>query len=671
MSSLTAAVQSVQDVPLGSEQRESVGSALSFIMANGPILPRFGTRARDVAIWRWYINDRNWLFRSASAGISKKIASTPFKIIGENPDVSPEQAREILLGANFGSGWRDFVMGWVFNFLTHSTLGAVTEVIGPGDPRGPIWGKPTGIALLDPFYCFPTGNPTWPVIYWDAPRFKHHANYRSGVYRWLHHERVCYTVDTPLSRHRLPGVGECAADRAISIMYENIYSSAYVGESLDDRPQPGIYHLHNIDMASWNAAWEIYRNRIYNDALDEKGRNIDVRSIQTDAPSKIELLQFAAAPDKFDYAAYTNLQAKATAAALGVDVQEIWEITGSQQLGTATQSEVLARKGEGKTEADIYAALERMTVQMNLLPAGYNLEFEFKDQEKDQIQAQIAAQYQSSVTQSVASGIVTAEQGRRYLKLVDTTWERVLSEPETEVATDRDPVEDDEPPVVIFRDWSQTRGEFVAELSNVFQRNHTGVRGGRRLSNSIRALLRRYGEQAYRDGAEEAGAPLPDTLGTRDKIRLQSWLSDEGKFVTQLIQGQQELRAGLTPAQADLKADFWANKSLRNAYNLSIKNTDVMLEWVLNPVKENCVTCLSLNGQIHPASEWKESGWQPGVRWLECGGWQCGCEFQARPGAEASGDLAGVQKVVRRNLPDEAADFARALRGEGCTCHTR
>lgn len=642
---VTSAIQSVQDVPIGAEQRESLSASWGVILPRGPLLPAWGTRERDYELWRWAIHDRNWLFKSAVAGLGKKIASTPWKIVGDNPETSPDEARQILTEANFGRGWRDFVLGWVWNYCTHDILGAIVERTGPGDPRGPIWGLPSGFALLDPFYCFPTGNPTWPVLYWEAPAFKRKlGDAKRGTWRWLHRERVDYTVDQPIYRRHYPGAGICAADRAISIMQQQIYADSYIAESLDDRPQPGIYHTHNIDPASWDAAWARLRQRLDNDFLDEEGNTITIKSLQTDADSKIDLLQFSTPPEKFDYEQYTGLFVKATAAALGVDVQELWELTGNASLGTATQSAVLARKGEGKTEADIYAALERFT--MSVLPEGYNLEFEFKDFEQDQQEAAISAQTMQTVTMAVSSGMATTEQAARYLALKDDTWRRVYEEPEAEVVTDRDPVEKEpEEVTTIFRAWSTTRAEFVQRLSEVFQRTHTGPGSGRRLSNSIRALLRNYGQLAYEDGLTDAGVEKAE-LGTRDKMRLQSWLSDEGAYVTNLIEGQQELRRGLAPGEAKTKADLWANKSLRAIYQTAMKTADVMLQWVLNPLKENCTTCLALNGQVHAASEWKESGWEPGVSWLECGGFECGCAFAPAPGAKARGNLSAVAKVV-------------------------
>ncbi len=51
---------------------------------------------------------------------------------------------------------------------------------------------------------------------------------------------------------------------------------------------------------------------------------------------------------------------------------------------------------------------------------------------------------------------------------------------------------------------------------------------------------------------------------------------------------------------------------------------DPNLQWRVGPT-EHCGDCLRLDGQIHTASEWRASGWQPQGRNLECHGYRCQC----------------------------------------------
>jgi hypothetical protein len=50
--------------------------------------------------------------------------------------------------------------------------------------------------------------------------------------------------------------------------------------------------------------------------------------------------------------------------------------------------------------------------------------------------------------------------------------------------------------------------------------------------------------------------------------------------------------------------------------------------WRRGSTKEPCSTCLSLDGVIMTASEWRISGYRPQGSSLECGGWNCQCYWE-------------------------------------------
>ena len=49
--------------------------------------------------------------------------------------------------------------------------------------------------------------------------------------------------------------------------------------------------------------------------------------------------------------------------------------------------------------------------------------------------------------------------------------------------------------------------------------------------------------------------------------------------------------------------------------------------WRVGPT-EHCGDCLRLNGQVHTAEQWRNSGWTPKGRNLECHGYRCQCSLQ-------------------------------------------
>jgi hypothetical protein len=91
---------------------------------------------------------------------------------------------------------------------------------------------------------------------------------------------------------------------------------------------------------------------------------------------------------------------------------------------------------------------------------------------------------------------------------------------------------------------------------------------------------------------------------------------------------------------------LWTTKAAELAWIALLNNPDKQeqkLMMVLNPQKENCETCIALDGQIHTVSEWAQSGWHPQHPAMICGGWRCGCEFSdVPPDTPSRGSFANV-----------------------------
>ena len=82
------------------------------------------------------------------------------------------------------------------------------------------------------------------------------------------------------------------------------------------------------------------------------------------------------------------------------------------------------------------------------------------------------------------------------------------------------------------------------------------------------------------------------------------------------------------PAALSARLGLWGNSlAAVTAIAMLHKPNDPLLEWVYDPSKEHCGDCLNYDGQVHRASEWEAMGARPQSRDLECGGWNCGCDF--------------------------------------------
>lgn len=77
-----------------------------------------------------------------------------------------------------------------------------------------------------------------------------------------------------------------------------------------------------------------------------------------------------------------------------------------------------------------------------------------------------------------------------------------------------------------------------------------------------------------------------------------------------------------------LRLDKWEGAlDAVNSYGQVLDRENPYLKWIWSPEKEHCIDCARLNGQVHLASEWRESGYYPKSYDLECRGFYCGCEW--------------------------------------------
>jgi phage portal protein BeeE len=146
------------------------------------------------------------------------------------------------------------------------------------------------------------------------------------------------------------------------------------------------------------------------------------------------------------------------------------------------------------------------------------------------------------------------------------------------------------------------------------------------LFTQMNNLVTIMGNRAYAEGLMNAG--VRDEPNEDDRTTINQVQERQTEFINNLA----DTMFGDNPpsdAQLDLKPDQWVNKTLYEFYHEGLLSgrANPMLQWQLNPEKENCSDCIRLNGQRHRALDWKQSGWQPKGSNLECTGILCGCEF--------------------------------------------
>lgn len=627
----------------------------------GALLPAWGTHMREQSLRKLYRHPHNTLVQGAFAGLASKIVSTPFEISA--PGLDAEDSQDLLRFADFGKGFEHFFSVTTLNYLRHD-LGAWWELIGYGHPASRMVGNPVGIANLDPLRIYPTSDPVYP-IYYAAP---------NGGWHKMHYTRIVQLVDMPDGDDLNPLIGFCALSRASAIAERQILMNRYVVSSLDDKPTPSVMLITNAGERESELAFERYREQ--RDTLDDEwGRVVRMYSVDPQRKLEVEFVNNSKPPESFDFKTYVELDVSELALALGVDKQELWELTGGG-IGTGTQSAILAAKSRGKLFGKLLKAFER-ALNFHALPDVAEFAWKYRDPQEDQERANQALQY-ATLAQSL-DGVLTPDEKRQLLAnqieafadvLLDANGrvraydddllqggQRIVETVEIaetvgtlgeNIAETVDATTDDDNLADIAREWTQTRINFESAFVDHVTRAIGKTITRRQMTLRLRALLARAGEQAYRDGIAEAGGERERALAARERTRLMTWLADQSVFLRDFAA---EVQEGITSGTALVRANAWSGNSLglMRIAGINSEKPNARMVWTQNDLAEHCRSCRALNGQVHRASDWQKAGLYPKSSKLVC---FVGCKCTLKiTDAPIHGRLRAVPLVrVRKSL---------------------
>jgi hypothetical protein len=618
------------------------------VSARGVYLPQSGSRERDRQLRDWDRLDTLWAWKGARTGLLKRLAGVPWEVTGDDAMQALvdgktvnaiEHFQSVLQDAHFGQGWSFLVKRFGRDYYAQD-FGALFEIIGPGDPDKAIEGAATGIAVLDSLRCFATGNPVWPILYFSHLTNKMHR---------MHYTRVARFVDTPDGDERLYGSGECALSRYVSIAQQEHLMNRYIESRLDDKPKPGVNVWTNVSPDQRDKAFATLEREQRNDEQAAWGKTVHVHSIDPTHPAKVDSITFSEAPEKFDYNQYTDIHINALALALGVDKQELWELSGGA-LGSGAQSQILAQKSRGKAIGDFLTMIERF-VNLYLLPDGIDFAFKYKDEEELSAQAEQDKAY-IEIAEGMKRLSIPSEPVFQMLADKSETFREVLTDesgqiiateqeglqpavPEVTVTDDRTPqtqVPTAQPaPAPMRKVYSFTKAQFVQDWTDLILSGINDDLTRRNFGSSARAQLYRWGKAAFADGLSAGG--VEDELDEFDLKQVQDWLYDQSGYVTHFADSL--YKEGLPEDQIRARAQLWANKSLDLIYNEGLISADKngLYRWDLGQTEQHCETCLRMNGQSHRLKEYYKRDILPRSSKLDCGGWRCDCRLVRTSGA--------------------------------------
>jgi len=297
----------------------------------------------------------------------------------EGPDRVVNRYQSVLSESEFGDGWGTLISKALTDYLTQDK-GASIEVIGAGNPDGPIQGPVLGLAHLDAQYVQPTGDVNYPILF---------HNVKSKTTHKIHTTRVIRIVDMPSPDERMLGIGFCAVSRVIAASQVLLKLVRYKNEKLSDMPEAGILILNNLMPAQWKDAQAKHQKDRRKLGAEIWSNIMTLFSIDPAQPATANFVSFANLPDGFNEEVALDTYLNIVALAFGVDKREFWP-ESSSGLGGNREAAVMAQKARGKGKGDIIAAVER-AINWKVLPASVNFRFDFRDDEEDKLKAEINA----------------------------------------------------------------------------------------------------------------------------------------------------------------------------------------------------------------------------------------------------------------------------------------
>lgn len=614
----------------------------------GSILPARGTRDRLFALRAWYFTDEQTNIRGAFSGIAKHGASLPWEITGDNApsDLFREAGQElgynvgtgveyyqtVLRQSNFGAGWGQLMTQVWNDFLRYDT-GAYIEVIGRGESYEPLTGEITGLAHLDPLRCIPTGDPHFPVVYYD----------RWGGLHVMHYTRVIMLQDMNDGDDLFPGWGDSALARAISIAVREMWMTRYIQAYLDDEPAPGLDLIGGIVKGEFERVEQQFKQQQSMDRKPVWGKRMRYYTADPAIMPKVESIDFQKAPASFDYRVYTDINIDILALAIGVDRQELMALaSGSGVMGSEGQSIILHQKSKGKTIGFLITELERRF--NDILPDGFTFTFKPRDTQEARETAENANLWGDFVQK--AKEFLTPEQAQILLSSqVEAVHDAIVDAPrvnDVDIPVETAPVvaADDtagaeqvvtetppETPPVEQKSFNVTQSAFLGDLRSLVKSaiEREDTIGRYSFGIRMRELLRDYGLQAYKDGMAQGGV-FVDELDPDDDSDYQNVFVDQASYVGSFSDDIYVNKA-VTMNNLDMRVNMWG-KSLQSFVDSGRVNASAngMFEWQYG-MTEHCKDCLRLNGQVHRMKNWYSSGWLPRASTLACHGFNCKCQL--------------------------------------------
>lgn len=347
-----------------------IATAADTIMQWGKDVKRRDQQLRDFWPTEPYLSGSIINVAGRNASLDWEIQSTSEKL--------SQAVSDMLHTAIAGDkiGWVEFIKRMSIDLYTQDN-GAFIELIrDPGqdatskfkDYMAPV----IGLNFLDAGQCQRTGNTEIPVIYTD----------RNGDQHKLKWYEVLTFSDFPSPILKMNGVGYSSVTRALRLSQIMRSLLIYKDEKVSGRNPKDLHIVGGVAQKSIEDALIRTQEGASNKGNVAYINNVVLASLDPEKPVSSTTIELASLPDGYSFDDDMQWYISGLALNLGIDYQDLAPLPGGN-IGSASQSMILARKSSGKGPRNWMDAIVEGFTNYGVLPRGCKMIFNDKNEQEE------------------------------------------------------------------------------------------------------------------------------------------------------------------------------------------------------------------------------------------------------------------------------------------------
>lgn len=410
------------------------GAAGSLVIDLATVADSFipwGTRpeARDRQLRSFWVTEP--ILASALYNIT--IRNAAFSWTLEGPPSSVEVIQDMLHVADLGHGWQSLIVKIATDLFSQDN-GAFVEVIrAANSATSPV----IGVAHLDAGKCRRTGDPDFPVNYWD----------RNGVIHQLAWYQVIALAEFPSPIESMNGMQLCAVSRVLRAAQYLRDISVYQNEKVSGNNPNAIHLVSGVQSAAITDAMEQHKLTQANRGMTRFIIPAVIASLDPTATVSVATIDLKSLPDGFDTEVVMKEYINQLSLGFGADYQDFAPLPGGN-LGTSAQSQTLHQKSRGKGPAFFMNMIQYAFNFQGIMPSNVTFSYDEQDIQGEVEEAELAKVRGETLDAHVVSGILTSEAARQIMLDEELISPELFNALQTEsditldiTATDTDPVD--------------------------------------------------------------------------------------------------------------------------------------------------------------------------------------------------------------------------------------